>query len=114
MWEATSDFPEVDAVFASVVMLIDNFQSYNEVVETNSQVHLGEGRNSDVTDRRKCVEYCDPFSVFKTSVRNFLSWLEFLFFLILGIMTSFSKLERAKDSQNLTVKPIYRNQQYRL
>ena len=77
MWEATSDFPEVDAVLASVVMLTDNFQSYNEVIETISQFHLGEGRNSDVTN------------AFMTSVRNVLSWFVCLLFLILGIMTSF-------------------------
>ena len=39
-WDAASDFPQLDAVFESLVMLTDNFQSYNEVVETSSQFQL--------------------------------------------------------------------------
>ena len=44
-WDATSDFPQLDAVFESLVMLTDNFHSSNEVVETFSQVHLGGGES---------------------------------------------------------------------
>ena len=88
-WEATSNFPQVDAVLASVVMLTDNFQSYKEVVETFSRFHVGEGGSSDVTDRERSVESCDKLSAFRTSVGRVLSWLKFLLILMLGIMKSF-------------------------
>ena len=65
-------------------MLTDNFHSYNEVVETFSPFHLGGGGSSDVTDRQRRVESCDKLSVFRTSVENFLSWLEFLLVLMFG------------------------------
>ena len=110
-WDATSDFPQLDAVLESLVMLTDNFHSSNEVVETFSQVHLGEGGSSDVTDRQGRVESCDKLSVFRTSVENVLSWLEFLLVLMFGIMKSFWKFERSNDSQILAGKQNNRNQQ---
>ena len=110
MWEATSDFPHVDAELASIIGLPSNFYSYKEVVETFCYVHLGEGGNSDVMDRPRRVESCDNLSVFRTSVGNVLTWLEFLLFLMLGIKKSFWKLERGNDSKILAVKPFTRNQ----
>ena len=74
MWEATSNFPQADAVLASVARLAGNFYCHNEVVETMSQV----------LQRR--VESCDHLSVFGTLVGNVLSWLEFLLVLMLGII----------------------------
>ena len=103
-WDATSDFPQLDAVFESLVMLTDNFHSYNEVVETFSQFHLGGGGSSDVTDGQRRVESCDKLSVFRISVENVLSWLEFLLVLMFGIMKSFWKFERSNDSQILAEK----------
>ena len=79
-------FPPVDAVFASVVMLTDNFHSYNEAVETISQVYPGEGGSSDDMDRRRRVETSEHLFVFKTAVGNFFKWFEFLLFLMLGTM----------------------------
>ena len=110
-WDATSDFPQLDAVFESLVMLTDNFQSYNEVVETFSQFHLGGGGSSDVTDRQRRMESCDNLSVFRTSVENILSWLEFLLVLMFGTMKSFWKFERSNDSQILAEKQNNRDQQ---
>ena len=78
-WDATSDFPQLAAVFESLVMLTDNFHSSNEVVETFSQVHLGGGGSSDVGDGQRRVESCDKLSVFRTSVENVLSWSSCLF-----------------------------------
>ena len=109
-WDATSDFPQLDAVFESLVMLTDNFQSYNEVVETFSQFHLG-GGSSDVTDGQRRVESCDKLSVFRTSVENVLSWLEFLLVLMFGVMKSFWKFERSNDLQILAEKQNNRNRQ---
>ena len=106
MWEAFSDFC-VKAVSASFVRLAGSFRNYNEVVETISQVKLGEGGSSGVTDRRWRVESCDHLSVLRTSIEKCLSWLEFFLFLMLGIVKSFWKLERANDS----LKPNNRNQQ---
>ena len=62
-------------------------------------------------DRRRRIESCDHFSVFRTSVENVLSRFHFLLFLMLGNMKSFWKLGRANDSQILAIKPNYRNQQ---
>ena len=56
MWKATSDFPQLDAVFASVVRLASKFPCYSKNVAIISQVHLGEGGSSDVTDRQRRVE----------------------------------------------------------
>ena len=110
-WDATSDFLQLDAVFGSLVMLTDKFHSYNQVVETFSQFHLGGGGSSDVTDRQKRVESCDKLSVFRTSVENVLSWLEFLLVLMFGIMKSFWKFEKSNDSQILAEKQKNRDQQ---
>ena len=110
-WDATSDLLQLDAVFESLVMLTDHFHSSNEVVETFSQVHLGGGGSSDVTDGQKRVESCDHLSVFRTSVENVLSWLEFLLVLMFGIMKSFWKFERSNDSQILAEKQNNRDQQ---
>ena len=68
IWEATSDFPQDDAVSASVVRLASNFHSYNELVETISQVHFREGESSVVMDRRRRVEPSDQLSIFRTSI----------------------------------------------
>ena len=105
-WDATSDFPQLDAVFESLVMLTDNFHSSNEVVETFSQFHLGGGGSSDVTDRQRRVESCDKLSVFRRLVGNVLSWLEFLLVLMFGIIKSFWKFERSNDSQILAEKRV--------
>ena len=110
-WEATSDFPQGDVGFASVVRLASNFNSYNELVETISQVHFGEGESSDVMDRRRRVEPSDQLSVFRTSIGNVLSWLEFLIVLILCTIKSFWKLEKTNESRTLAVKPNNWNQQ---
>ena len=110
-WDTTSDFLQLDAVLESLVMLTDNFHSSNEVVETFSQVHLGGGGSSDVGDGQRRVESCDQLSVFKTSVENVLSWLEFLLVLMFGIMKSFWKFGRSNDSQILAGKQNNRNQQ---
>ena len=111
MWEDTSVCPRVETALASSVILTDNFHGYNEVVKTISQFHVGEGGSSDVTDRPRGVEPCDHLSVFRTLVGSILSWLEFLLVLIIGIMKSFWKLERANDSKILAVKPNNRNKQ---
>ena len=111
MWEALSDFRQVNAVSGLFVRLADSFRNYNEVVETISQINLGEGGSGGVTDRRWRVESCDHLSVLRTSIENILSWLEFFFFLMLGIVKSFWKLERNNDSQILALKPNNRNQQ---
>ena len=110
-WDATSDFSQLDAVFESLVMLTDNFHSSNEVLETFSQVHLGGGGSSDVTDGQRHVESCDKLSVFRTSAENGLSWLEFLLVLMFGIMKSFWKFERSNDSEILAEKQNNQNQQ---
>ena len=110
-WDATSGFLQLDAVFESTVMLTDNFHSHIELVETISQVHLGGGGSSDVTDGQRLVKSCDNLSVFRTSVENLLSWLEFLLVLMFGIMKSFWKFERSNDSQILAEKQNHRNQQ---
>ena len=111
MWEATSNFLQVDAVFASVVRLAGSFHNYNDVVENICQVNLGEGGSSDVTNRRRGVESCNQLSVFRTTVNDVLSWLEFLFVLMLGIMKSSRRLEISNDSKILAVKPNNRKQE---
>ena len=110
-WDDTSDFLQLDAVLVSFVMLTDNFHSSNEVVETFSQVRLGGGGSSDVTDGQRRVESCNKLSVFRTSVENVLSWLEFLLVLMFGIMKSFWKFERSNYSQILAEKQNNRDQQ---
>ena len=69
--ELTSDFPQVDAVFASVVRLACNFHSFSEEVIDTSQVQWKEERNSEVTHKRGELKFKDQPSVFKASAKFF-------------------------------------------
>ena len=103
-WEATSVCLRFETTLASVVILTDNFQSYNEVVETISQVHLGEGGSGDVTDRRRRVE-----SRFQD-----IGWKRFEFVGVLACSNIWYHekcLEGASDFQILAVKKSNRNPQ---
>ena len=57
------------------------------------------------------MESCDKLLVFRTSVENVLSWLEFLLVLMFGTMKSFWEFERSNDSQILAEKQNNRDQQ---
>ena len=89
MRENSSEFPQVETALALVNIMADNFHGYNVVVETISLSHLGEGGSSDVTDSQMHVKFCDLLSVFRTSVKNVLSWLDFLLVLMFGITKRF-------------------------
>ena len=62
LWEATSDFHEVDAVLTPVVKLASNFHSFTELINDISQVKCGKEKNSEVTDKQGGLPSNDQLS----------------------------------------------------
>ena len=85
LWEPTSDFPQVEALFVSVVRLVSSFHSFSEEVIDTSQVQCKEKRSSEVTHKQGELQFDDQPMVCKASV-NFFSCLQFWLVLMLNIM----------------------------
>ena len=96
--ETTSICPQVETALALVNMLTDNFHSYNEGIESIGQVHHGEGGNTDVMNRHRCVESGNHLSVSRILVPNVLNWLEFLLFSNFGYYEKLLEVRKSQQS----------------
>ena len=112
MWEATSDFLQVNAVIASVVELASNFLSFSEVLIDISQIQCEEEeRSCDVTYKQGGLQVNNQPLVFKASVKRIFSFLEFWIVLMLTFMKCSREMKIVNDYLTLAVAPNLRIRQ---